>query len=75
VYWRDMKAYNEQLALAEGKPPPLDPFEVRPAARRWSARRTQSCTAQTRPIYHLQSPKCHLSMMQELERRLAGEAG
>lgn len=27
VYWRDMKAYNEQLALREGKPPPLDPFE------------------------------------------------
>ena len=29
VYWRDMKAYNEQVALAEGKSPPLDPFEVR----------------------------------------------
>lgn len=27
VYWRDMKAYNEQLALREGKPLPLDPFE------------------------------------------------
>jgi hypothetical protein len=28
VYWRDMKAYNEQVALAEGRSPPLDPFEV-----------------------------------------------
>lgn len=29
VYWNDMKEYNEQLAVREGKPPPLDPFEVR----------------------------------------------
>jgi Oxidoreductase-like protein, N-terminal len=33
VYWRDMKAYDETVALAEGKPPPVDPFEV--PGRHW----------------------------------------
>lgn len=27
TYWADLKAYDREVALREGKAPPLDPFE------------------------------------------------